>query len=93
MLEAMYMKKICIVSNVIGNRDVINDNVNGFVTNDIEEFMDKIKYIINEKYEIGKLVEKSYRDIEKTYNTSFMSKQYKTLYGSKNSINMPNMEE
>lgn len=31
LLEAMYMKKICIVSNVIGNRDVIINNYNGFI--------------------------------------------------------------
>lgn len=27
LLESMYMKKICVVSNVIGNRDVIHNNV------------------------------------------------------------------
>ena len=30
LLESMYMKKICVVSNVIGNRDVIHNGENGF---------------------------------------------------------------
>ncbi len=39
LLEAMYMKKVCIVSNIIGNRDVIHTGVNGFVCNNTEEYV------------------------------------------------------
>lgn len=80
LLEAMYMKKLCIVSNVIGNRDVIEDGINGFVANDSEEFVNKIKCIIKRKDEIEKLTEKAYRDVEEIYNTSFMVNEYKKLY-------------
>ena len=43
LLESMYMKKICVVSNVIGNRDVIHNGENGLVCSTAEEFADAIK--------------------------------------------------
>ena len=43
LLEAMYMKKICVVSNVIGNRDVIINNYNGFICLNADDFIKKIK--------------------------------------------------
>ena len=44
LLEAMYMKKICIVSDVIGNRDVIKNGKNGFIiknSQDLEKIIKK----------------------------------------------------
>ena len=37
------MRKVCVVSNVIGNRDVIHNGENGFVCSDTEEFVKAIK--------------------------------------------------
>lgn len=37
------MKKVCVVSNVIGNRDVIYDGKNGFVCSSVGEFVKAIK--------------------------------------------------
>ena len=34
LLEAMYMKKPCVVSDVIGNHDVIENGRNGFICGD-----------------------------------------------------------
>ena len=39
LLESMYMKKACVVSNVIGNRDVIHNGENGFVCTKVEDFV------------------------------------------------------
>lgn len=36
--EAMYMKKFCIVSDVIGNRDVIHSEYNGYVCKAVDEY-------------------------------------------------------
>lgn len=33
LLEAMYLKKVCIVTDCIGNRDVIKDGENGYIIN------------------------------------------------------------
>lgn len=39
LLEAMYMKKPCVVSDVIGNHDVIENGVNGFVCDSVDDFV------------------------------------------------------
>ena len=46
LLEAMYMKKICIVSNVIGNRDVIINNYNGFICLNADDFIKKLRQFV-----------------------------------------------
>ena len=43
LLEAMYMKKPCIVSDVIGNHDVIKHQINGYVCNSISDYVTAIE--------------------------------------------------
>ena len=43
LLEAMYMSKLCVVSDVIGNRDVIHNGENGFVCKDLWEYVRAIQ--------------------------------------------------
>lgn len=38
LLEIMYIEKVCVVSSVIGNRDVINGR-NGFLCKNIDEYI------------------------------------------------------
>nr|WP_300862702.1 glycosyltransferase [uncultured Acetatifactor sp.] len=78
LLEAMYMKKICVVSNVIGNRDVIRANKNGFVCNEEREYVDAIQYIRNNN--VGYIAENAREDILNIYNIKSMAKQYSTIY-------------
>ena len=80
LLEAMYYKKICIVSNSIGNRDVINTGVNGFIANSVEDYIKVINDIANSKIDIDKIKDNEYRDILDHYNFNITSKQYKQLY-------------
>lgn len=77
LLESMYMKKICIVSNVIGNRDVISNGKNGFVCNDSSEFEEAIREA-KEGKEI--LKEQAYKDIVHIYNTKVMAENYGRIY-------------
>ena len=83
LLEAMYMKKICVVSNVIGNRDVIKDNKNGYIANNLDEFVEKIKNI-GEGSEI--IQNKAKTDINESYNTNIMIEKYKKLYIGENEV-------
>ena len=71
------MKKICVVSNVIGNRDVIHNGENGFVCAQVEEFARVIKQCRNGK---DSLVEQAYQDILDDYNTKVMAEQYSNIY-------------
>lgn len=77
LLEAMYMKKKCIVSNVIGNRDVIYNDRNGFVCSNLDEF---VKAINESQSENDVLIENAYQDIIQKYNTKVMAKQYRDNY-------------
>lgn len=79
LLESMYMKKICIVSNVIGNRDVIRNGENGFVCSDMDNY---VKAIRAAQHNIDKIVEQSYSDILNVYNTKVMAKQYSEKYNT-----------
>lgn len=80
LLEAMYMKKQCVVSNVLGNRDVIHNRKNGFVCDDINDFIKAIRAVQNEN--LSELIKEAYRDILTKYNTSIMAEEYSKLYMS-----------
>ena len=67
------------VSNVIGNRDVIHDGENGFVCTKVEDF---VKAIEECQGEDGKLTEQAYQDILKMYNTKVMARMYSKKYES-----------
>lgn len=74
LLEAMYMKKLCVVSNVIGNRDVIHNGDNGYVCDDVAGFA---KAIEERKEEY---IEKAYQDLLDRYETNIQAKRYAEIY-------------
>lgn len=78
LLEAMYLKKVCIVSDCIGNRDVIIDGKNGCVCKNLEEFCKTIKSL--NKMDLSSLKQNAYKDIENNYNTINMISKYKEIY-------------
>ena len=79
LLEAMYMKKICIVSNCIGNRDVIEDGKN--VSENFGEFIDKIKKVIEDKNEKNNnIIFNAYNDVVNNYNVEIMVNKYINKY-------------
>ena len=78
LLESMYMKKLCIVSNIIGNQDVISTGRNGFLCENANDF---VKYIENAK--MGKysiLIDNAYADVINKYNTQVMARRYSEIY-------------
>mgnify|MGYP000123827850 CR=1 FL=1 len=77
LLEAMYMKKVCVVSAVVGNRDVINAK-NGFLCSDLNEYIGAINKIKSE--DTKKLVQQARADILSEYNTEVMAEKYKEIY-------------
>lgn len=82
LLEAMYMKKICIVTNVIGNRDVIENGVNGYIANNEKDFIEIIEKLLNNQdILIDEIVNNSYECIKTIYNISKMTEEYKSIYG------------
>lgn len=81
LLEAMYMKKICVVSNVIGNRDVIHNGENGFVCENISDFENAIR---SAKLGGEAIKEQAYKDIVQIYNTKVMAENYGKIYEKRN---------
>ena len=77
LLEAMYMEKICIVSNVVGNRDVIENNINGFILdkNTYKELISNLQM-----YNIESVIENAKKDVIKKYNLEIMKEEYRKLY-------------
>lgn len=83
LLEAMYLKKVCIVSDVIGNRDVIIDGKNGLIAKDINCFKKCIQDIPSTKINIEKIKTKGNADIFNEYNVQVMAEKYNNLYEGK----------
>lgn len=81
LLEAMYMKKLCVVSDVIGNRDVIENGRNGFVCDDVDGFVKAVR----EAQTVGTqiLINAAYQDILSQYNTRVMAEKYSEIYMNK----------
>lgn len=78
LLEAMYMKKVCIVSNVIGNRDVINDGVNGYVCDGFEDYIRAIRAACGN--DLTEMKEKAYNSVLEDYNTDVQVDRYLKIY-------------
>lgn len=74
LLEAMYMKKLCVVTDVIGNRDVIHNGKNGYVCRDEDGFVNAIKQRKKE------FIEKAYKDILEHYEVKGQAKRYAKTY-------------
>ena len=80
LLEAMYLQKICIVTNFIGNSDVIENNKNGFVCNDINEFINNIEQLLNHNIDYTNFLFNAKEDVVNDYNTKIMSDKYIKVY-------------
>ena len=76
LLEAMYMKKLCVVNNVIGNRDVIHNGRNGFVCNNVDDFVIAITSAGNQH----EYIDNAYHDVLNKYNTKVMATSYNQIY-------------
>lgn len=76
LLEAMYMKKPVVVSNVIGNRDVVIDHENGYVCDQVDDYIAAINDTVNHK----RYVMNAYYDVINHYNINNMTQKYTSLY-------------
>lgn len=78
LIENMYIKKLCLVSNTMGNKSVIKNGKNGYVCNEIDDYVSVIKSAIKEFP--NKLVENAYNDVLDIYNTDKMKEKYVKYY-------------
>lgn len=80
LIENMYLKKLCLVSNTIGNKSVINDGINGYICTTAEEYAERIREAMHEFPD--DLPEKAYQDVLNIYNTEVMKQKYVKFYNS-----------
>jgi len=80
LIENMYIKKLVLVSNTMGNKSVIKNGINGYVCNTAEEYAEKIKAAM--KKFPAELSERAYQDVLEIYNTDAMKKKFVAFYNS-----------
>lgn len=78
LLESMYMKKPCVVNNVIGNNNVIHNGDNGFVCDTLNDFVEAIQKIKNGEHQ--EYIEKAFRDIFDFYDIKIQAQKYSETY-------------
>ena len=78
LLEAMYLGKLCIVSNVIGNRDVITNGENGYVCDTAAAFVNAINQYKIEN--VAPIIENAHNDIIENYTIEQMVERYAEVY-------------
>lgn len=79
LLESMYMRKPCVVSNIIGNHDVIRNGQNGFLCTTVDEFVEAIHQTKNPAVS-AQICSAAYQDILNKYNVEVMAGQYAAIY-------------
>ena len=78
LIENMFMGKLCLVSNAMGNKDVIYDGDNGYICDKAEDYASHIRNAIgNFPTEI---CEKAKQSVIGTYNTKNMKCKYSRFY-------------
>lgn len=80
LIENMFIRKLILVSDVMGNKSVIHDGVNGYVCKTAEEYARRIKAAI--KNFPMDLPEKAYQDVLNIYNTETMKKKFVDFYNN-----------
>ena len=82
LLEAMYLKKFCVVSGCVGNRDVIQSGKNGVIAHTAQEYAAAIRSASAGMLPVESMVKQAHQDICTTYNTRRMAEEYDALYRS-----------
>lgn len=80
LLEAMALGKVCIVTNVIGNKDVIVNGENGFIANNKEEFVEIIEKLRKNPELFNKISKNARKCIEEEFEINIMFDNYRKLY-------------
>ena len=78
LIENMYIKKLILVSNTMGNKSVIKNGINGYVCDKAEDYAERIKAAMKEFPRA--LPEKAFQDVLDVYNTEAMKKKYCNFY-------------
>jgi glycosyltransferase involved in cell wall biosynthesis len=80
LLESMCLKKLCIISNIDGNNNVIKDDINGILCNNFSEFYKAISKVINTDIDYTSKINRAYYDVVHKYNSKIAAHNYEIIY-------------
>ncbi|NRO27087.1 glycosyltransferase [Lactobacillus helveticus] len=80
LIENMYMGKLCLVSDTMGNKSVINNGTNGYTCNTAEDYAKRVKEAV-EVFPF-RLAKQAHDDVVNIYNNDVMKKKYIKFYKS-----------
>lgn len=78
LIENMYLGKLCLVSNTMGNKSVIVNGVNGYVCDKAEDYAACIRACMDSFPQ--DLADRGKRDVFNRYNTEVMKRNYVLFY-------------
>lgn len=78
LIENMFMGKLIMVSNKMGNKSVIKDGFNGYVCETVEDYARHIREAM--KLFPQQLCDQAVKDVQTIYNTKTMAKKYVKFY-------------
>lgn len=79
-MEAMYFKRLCIVSRIPGNVDAIEDGRTGYICGTFEEYVSVIRRLLEDGIEEG-IPEAAHRRVAEELTQTVMAKRFEELYG------------
>lgn len=78
LIEAMYMKKVCVVSDVVGNHDIVDNGVTGYICHTADEFVEAIENVRNKG--ASSIANKAHELIINEYSSQQFCESYKKIY-------------
>ena len=82
LLEAMSLARPCVVTDAGGNREIIADGVNGYVTrnDDCHAFADAVLRLLKDEEKCGSMGQSSLQRYQQYFSASSMIENYQRLY-------------
>lgn len=80
LIENMYMGKLCLVSNTMGNKSVINNGKNGYTCDVASDYAERINEAVKD-FPV-ELAKQAHADVINIYNNDVMKKKYIKFYES-----------
>jgi glycosyltransferase involved in cell wall biosynthesis len=82
-IEAQYYGLPAIVTDIVGNRDIIDDFVSGFLVNTTKEFSEKIILLHDDDALYSNLSKNAKENIKRKHNVKNQSASIREVYMSK----------